>query len=92
MGSRLNRQGPGGLHGLQAEEEVRTFFCLAHLEPAWVDPESVWVNFFGRASSSGLRRTDGRLKKGTHGPTVYTTSRVNTPPLGIDLLELGILE
>ena len=26
MGSRLNRQGPGGLHGLQAGEEVRTFF------------------------------------------------------------------
>ena len=60
MASRLNRRGPGGLHGLQAGEEVRTFFLRSRLERARFDPGTRWVKFYGRANSPGLRRTDGR--------------------------------
>ena len=63
-------------------EGSRDFFLPFLLEPAPFDPGTRWVKFYGRASFSGLRRTDGRLKRGTHGPTVYPITRVKkTAPI-----------
>ena len=44
--------------------------------PTADDPGTLQFNFYGRVGPSGLRRTDGRLKRGTHGLTVYFYTRV----------------
>ena len=60
MGSRLNMQGPGGLHGLQAGEEVRTFFCVGGWNPLGSTRSPCGSNVsVGRAPTGSGERTDG---------------------------------
>ena len=51
--------------------------------PTADDPGTLQFNFYGRVGPSGLRRTDGRLKRGTHGLTVYFHTRVKSALNGL---------